>query len=85
MAKFEIYTSPLCGYCFRAKRLLEAKGIAYEETNVLGNATAKAEMIQRAEGRRTVPQIFIDGVGIGGSDELRDLERGGKLDALLAA
>ncbi len=85
MSKVEIYTSPLCGFCFRAKRLLDRKGIAYAETNVLGDQTARAEMIQRADGRRTVPQIFIDGVGIGGSDELHALDRSGKLDQLLAA
>ncbi|MGF1502923.1 MAG: glutaredoxin 3 [Paracoccaceae bacterium] len=85
MKPVEIYTSPLCGYCFRAKRLLARKGIAYREINVLGDATAKAEMIARADGRRTVPQIFVDGVGIGGSDELAELERAGKLDGLLAA
>jgi glutaredoxin 3 len=85
MKRVEIYTSPICGFCVRAKRLLERKGIAYEEVNVLGDAEAKAEMIRRADGRRTVPQIFIDGKGIGGSDELAALEREGRLDEMLAA
>ncbi|GMG82365.1 glutaredoxin 3 [Paralimibaculum aggregatum] len=85
MANVEIYTSPLCGFCHRAKRLLDSKGVAYTEIDVLMDRSAKAEMMQRAEGRRTVPQIFIDGRGIGGSDELAALEREGRLDALLAA
>jgi len=84
MAQVEIYTSPLCGFCFRAKRLLTEKGVAFAEIGVLGDRAAKAEMIQRADGRRTVPQIFINGRGIGGSDDLMALERSGKLDALLA-
>lgn len=85
MPMVEIYTSPLCGFCYRAKRLLQEKGVAFSETNVLGNSKAKAEMIERADGRRTVPQIFIDGQGIGGSDELAALARSGELDRLLAA
>lgn len=84
-AQIEIYTSPLCPFCHRAKRLLDAKGIAYTEINVLGEPDRKAEMIRRAEGRRTVPQIFVDGRGIGGSDELVALDRAGELDTLLAA
>lgn len=84
MAKVEIYTSPLCGYCHRAKRLLDAKGVAYEEFDVFRTPGARDEMLSRAEGRRTVPQIFIDGKGVGGSDELHALERSGELDALLA-
>lgn len=85
MKEVEIYTSPLCGYCFRAKGLLDQKGIAYTEINVLGDAAAKQAMIARADGRRTVPQIFIGGVGVGGSSELFALEQAGKLDAMLAA
>ncbi len=84
-AEVEIYTSPLCGFCNRAKRLLDQKGIAYTEINVLGEPAKKAEMIQRADGRRTVPQIFVDGRGIGGSDELYALDRAGQLDRLLVA
>lgn len=85
MAEVEIYTSPLCGFCYRAKALLTEKGVAFSEINVLGDAAAKAEMVARADGRRTVPQIFIDGRGIGGSDELAALARSGELDRLLAA
>lgn len=85
MATVEIYTSPLCGFCHAAKRLLNAKGAAFTEVNVLTSPERKPEMIQRANGGRTVPQIFIDDVHVGGCDELHALERAGKLDALLAA
>ena len=85
MAEIEIYTSPFCPYCWRAKRLLEAKGLAFTEIDVLLHPARRAEMRARAEGRTTVPQIFIDGRGIGGSDELASLEASGELDALLAA
>ncbi|MGD1868390.1 MAG: glutaredoxin 3 [Neomegalonema sp.] len=85
MADVEIYTSPLCGYCMRAKRLLDKNGVSDREIDVWSDREAKAAMIQRADGRRTVPQIFINGKGIGGSDELAALERGGELDALLGA
>lgn len=84
MKQVEIYTSPICGYCLRAKRLLENKGVAYVEIDVLSNPSARAEMRERANGARTVPQVFIDGDPIGGSDELHALERAGKLDSLLA-
>lgn len=83
-AKVEIYTSPICGFCTAAKALLDAKGVAYQETDVLRSPEAKSAMIARADGRRTVPQIFIDDVGVGGCDELHALERAGRLDALLA-
>lgn len=85
MKPVEIYSSPLCGYCHAAKRLLTQKGISFSEINVLANPARKAEMIQRANGKRTVPQIFIGGTHIGGYDELYALERAGKLDQLLAA
>lgn len=85
MATIEIYTSPMCGFCYRAKDLLDRKGISYIEHDVLSTPGAKAEMLQRANGRRTVPQIFIDGAGIGGSDELAGLENSGKLDGLLGS
>lgn len=85
MAEIEIYTSPFCPYCWRAKRLLEEKGLAFTEIDVLLHPGRRAEMRERAEGRRTVPQIFIDGRGIGGSDELAALAASGALDALLAA
>ena len=85
MKTVEIYTSPLCGFCTRAKQLLARKDIPYTEIDVMMNRANKAEMIARADGRRTVPQIFIDGQGIGGCDELFALERAGRLDAMLAA
>ena len=83
MAKIEIYTTPWCGYCARAKALLEKKGAAYEETDVMEDSVKRAEMRERSR-RTTVPQIFINGQHIGGSDELAALEQAGKLDALLA-
>jgi glutaredoxin 3 len=84
MAQVEIYTSPLCGYCWRAKRLLDRKGVAYAEIDLFAEPHRRAEMMKRADGRRTVPQIFIDDVGIGGSDDLQMLESKGELDRLLA-
>jgi glutaredoxin 3 len=83
MAKIEMYTTPFCGYCARAKSLLEKKGAAYEEVDVMMDEKKRAEMRERAK-HSTVPQIFINGQYIGGSDELAALERAGKLDALLA-
>jgi glutaredoxin 3 len=83
MAKIEIYTTPWCGYCARAKALLEKKGAAYQETDVMEDAAKRAEMRERSR-RTTVPQIFINGQHIGGSDELAELEDAGKLDAMLA-
>ncbi len=83
MAKVEIYSSLFCGYCARAKALLERKGVAYENIDVLEDTSRRDEMVKRAGGRSTVPQIFIDGTHVGGSDELAALERAGKLDALL--
>ena len=83
MAKIDIYTTPWCGYCARAKGLLEKKGAAYNEMDVMEDATKRAEMRARSK-RSTVPQIFINGRHIGGSDELAELERDGELDALLA-
>ncbi len=83
MARIEIYTTQWCGYCARAKSLLENKGASYEETDVMEDAAKRAEMRERSR-RTTVPQIFINGQHIGGSDELAALEKAGKLDALLA-
>lgn len=85
MKPVEIYTSPLCGFCHAAKRLLSQKGVSFAEVDVLANPGRKPEMIQRAGGSRTVPQIFIGDAYIGGCDDLHALERAGKLDALLAA
>jgi glutaredoxin 3 len=83
MAKIEIYTTMWCGYCARAKSLLEKKGATYQEMDVMEDAAKRAEMRERSK-RTTVPQIFINGQHIGGSDELAALEQAGKLDALLA-
>jgi glutaredoxin 3 len=83
MPAIEIYTSPFCPYCWRAKRLLKDKGLAFTEIDVLMHPGRRAEMTKRADGRTTVPQIFIDGRGIGGSDELAALAASGALDALL--
>jgi glutaredoxin 3 len=83
MAKVEIYTTPFCGYCARAKGLLDQKGAAYEEMDVMMDEKKRAEMRERSK-RSTVPQIFINGQHIGGSDELAALEQAGKLDPMLA-
>jgi glutaredoxin 3 len=83
MAQVEIYTTPLCPYCWRAKRLLTNKGIAFVEIDLWQQPERRAEMVERAAGRTTVPQLFVDGRAIGGSDELAALEREGQLDALL--
>ncbi|KIC36327.1 MULTISPECIES: glutaredoxin 3 [unclassified Leisingera] len=85
MKPVEIYTSPLCGFCHAAKRLLNQKGVSFSEINVLAQPERKAEMIQRANGGRTVPQIFIGETHVGGCDDLYALEQAGKLDPLLAA
>ena len=85
MAKVEIYTRFGCPYCTRAKSLLAGKGIDYEEIDVGMNSGRRQEMMQRAHGRHTVPQIFIDGRHVGGSDDLAELDRSGRLDPLLAA
>jgi len=85
MKKVEIYTSPLCGFCHRAKSLLNQKGVQFEETDVLSNPDEKPAMIKRADGARTVPQIFIGDFYVGGCDELFALERAGHLDGMLAA
>ncbi|MAC81023.1 MAG: glutaredoxin 3 [Rhodobacteraceae bacterium] len=85
MKTVDIYTSPLCGYCHAAKRLLTSKGVSFSEIDILAEPDRRAEMMQRANGGHTVPQIFIDGTHVGGCDDLYALERAGKLDALLAA
>jgi glutaredoxin 3 len=81
--KVEIYTKMFCGFCARAKRLLESKGVEYEEYDITMDSEKQQEMLARKPGARTVPQIFVDGQAIGGSDDLAALERQGKLDALL--
>ena len=83
MAKVEIYTQDWCGYCARAKHLLDEKGAAYNEIHAPHGSPERAEARQRSGGRTTMPQIFIDGKHIGGSDELAALDRAGTLDALL--
>lgn len=85
MAKVEVYTKFGCPYCYRAKRLLDGKGASYEEYDITMGGPQRAEMIQRANGRTTVPQIFIDGRHIGGSDDLAALDAQGGLDPLLKA
>jgi len=85
MKSVEIYTSPLCGYCHAAKRLLKQKNVQFTEMNVAMNPGKRQEMLGRANGRHTVPQIFVGKTHVGGYDELAALERAGKLDALLAA
>jgi glutaredoxin 3 len=79
-----IYTKSWCGYCTRAKALLGRKGAAFKEVEISDNDTLRDEMVGRAGGRRTVPQIFIGNTYVGGCDDLYDLERRGELDALLA-
>jgi glutaredoxin 3 len=83
MAKVEIYSTMWCGYCARARGLLQKKGVDFEEIDIETDGSKRGEMIKRAGGRMTVPQIFIDGVHVGGSDDLAALERAGKLNALL--
>jgi glutaredoxin 3 len=80
-----IYSTPFCGYCAAAKRLLTAKGAAYAEVDVMMDAERRQEMLVKSGGRRTVPQIFIDGRHIGGFDDLNALDQAGELDPLLAA
>ena len=84
MKKVEIYTRPLCGFCSAAKSLLNKKKVNYQEIKVWDNPDLKPEMVQRAGGRSTFPQIFIDGKHIGGCDDLLALERSGKLNKILA-
>ncbi|MCR2833769.1 glutaredoxin 3 [Parerythrobacter lacustris] len=79
-----IYTKFGCGFCYRAKRLLESKGVAFAEHDITMGGPKRDEMLQRAPGARTVPQIFVGQTHVGGSDDLHALEREGKLDALLA-
>lgn len=85
MAKVEIYTKATCGYCMMAKRLLSRKGVAFEEYPVGSDATKFEEMKRRAEGGRTVPQIFVGDVHIGGFDDMNALDKAGNLDPMLAA
>jgi glutaredoxin 3 len=83
-AKVEIYTKFACPFCVRAKHLLDGKGVAYTEYDVTMGGAKRAEMVSRAPNARTVPQIFINDRAIGGSDDLRELDYDGRLDAMLA-
>jgi glutaredoxin 3 len=83
MPAVDIYTTRFCPYCVAAKSLLKRKGVAYNEIDVGGDMELRDKMIQRAQGRMTVPQIFVGKVHVGGNDDLQALERAGKLDALL--
>lgn len=83
MAKVEIYTTLLCGFCYAAKQLLKHKGVAFTEIDVMLKHGVRREMIERADGQTSVPQIFIDDVHVGGCDELYMLEQNNRLDPLL--
>ena len=85
MKPVEMYIKPGCPYCHAAQRLLDSKNVAYTTTNILLKPAKRAEMIQRANGRTTVPQIFIGDQHVGGFDDLNALHQRGKLDPMLAA
>jgi glutaredoxin 3 len=85
MAKVDIYVQDFCPYCSRAKALLDRKGVPYNEIYAPNGSAARQEAIARSGGRTTVPQVFIDGQPIGGSDDLHALDRAGRLDTMLAA
>ncbi|UAJ11602.1 glutaredoxin 3 [Glacieibacterium megasporae] len=84
MAKVEVYTKFMCPFCSRAMKLLKSKGVAVDEIDITMGGPKRTEMLARSEGRTTVPQIFIDGKAIGGSDDLAALDSRGQLDPLLA-
>ncbi len=84
MKPVEIYTTPYCPYCVAAKRLLQKKGVAYQETDVSRDPALRQAMMKRAQGRHTVPQIFIGGQHVGGCDDLHALDHQGRLDPMLA-
>lgn len=83
MAEIEVYSSDHCPYCVKAKALLDRKGFAYKEINVTHDDEARVALVEKANGLRTVPQIFIDGKHIGGCDDLYDLDAKGNLDPLI--
>ena len=85
MPEIEIYTQPWCGYCARAKHILDGKGAAYREIEAPNGTPQRAEQSERSGGRTTVPQIFVGGAHVGGCDDLEALDRAGKLDAVLRA
>ena len=84
MQPVTLYTTPICPFCIAAKRLLDSKGVEYTNLDVMAQPELRAEMMQRANGRHTVPQIFIGETHVGGCDELHQLEHAGQLDPLLA-
>ncbi len=84
MPRIVIYTASLCPFCHMAKMLLRRKGVPFEEVNITGQEKLRAEMRAKSGGRSTIPQIWVDGVHIGGCNDLRRLDRAGKLDQLLA-
>ncbi len=84
MKSVEIYTTPICPYCLAAKRLLTKKGVSFTEVDVSRDPALRDAMTARAGGRRSVPQIFIGGTHVGGSDDLHALDHAGKLDPMLA-
>ena len=81
--EIEIYTSPFCGFCARAKRLLDAKGVAYVEVDTFMSGAKRREMSDRAGGRTSVPQVFVDGAHLGDCDEIHAMDARGELDAAL--
>ncbi len=83
MATVIMYKTPVCPYCVRAKALLERKGVAVQEIDITGSPDLMREMLEKSGGRKTVPQIFINGIHVGGCDDLHDLDHQGKLDDLL--
>ncbi|MBO9421369.1 glutaredoxin 3 [Labrenzia sp. R4_1] len=85
MSDVTIYTRQLCGFCTAAKRLLEKKGVSFTEHDATFDPKLRQEMVQKANGRSTFPQIFIGSKHVGGCDDLHDLDRAGKLDQLLAS
>ncbi len=85
MAKIEIYTWNTCPYCRRAKELLDSKDVKYTEYDITGDDTARAKMVERTGGPKSVPQIFVDDTLIGGSDDIHALDKQGKLDEILQA
>ena len=84
MAKVDIYTSPFCGFCYRAKGLLDDKGVEFNEIDITFHPSKRGEMLERAKGQRTVPQIFVDDTHVGGCDDLYALDSRGELDGLLS-
>ena len=84
MAKVDIYTSPFCGFCYRAKGLLDDKDVEFNEIDITLHPSKRGEMLERANGQRTVPQIFVDDTHVGGCDDLYALDSRGELDGLLS-